>query len=41
MLADVIIDGNLGRPFRSQYIVALDIENSCLWLTPNASLLFS
>lgn len=35
VVADMIMDGNLGQPFLSQYVVTIDLSNSRLWLTPN------
>ncbi len=35
MVTDMIMDGNLGQPFLSQYVVTLDLANSRLWLTQN------
>jgi hypothetical protein len=31
MIADMIMDGNLGQPFMSQYVLTLDIERGRLW----------
>ena len=36
MVTDLIMDGNLGQPFLSQYVVTLDLAVSRLWLTPIA-----
>lgn len=32
MVTDMIMDGNLGQPFMSQYIITFDLANSRLWL---------
>jgi hypothetical protein len=32
IVADMIMDGNLGQPFLSQYIVTMDLLNSRLWV---------
>ena len=34
MIADMIMDGNLGQPFMSQYVLTLDIEHGRLWAKP-------
>lgn len=34
---DMIIDGNLGMPFLTKWIITLDLERSRMWLSPNAS----
>jgi len=31
MLADMIMDGNLGQPFLSRYVVTIDLKNSRIW----------
>jgi hypothetical protein len=31
MLADMIMDGNLGQPFMSQYVITFDLANSRMW----------
>jgi hypothetical protein len=31
LVADMIMDGNLGQPFMSQYVLTLDIERGRLW----------
>jgi hypothetical protein len=31
MIADMIMDGNLGQPFMSQYVLVLDMERGRLW----------
>lgn len=31
MIADMIMDGNLGQPFLSKYIVTIDLKNSRIW----------
>ncbi|MFT3743083.1 MAG: aspartyl protease family protein [Pyrinomonadaceae bacterium] len=36
LVTDLIMDGNLGQPFLSQYIVTLDLANSRMWLRPNS-----
>lgn len=33
ILADMIMDGNLGQPFMSKYKITIDIVNSRLWLS--------
>jgi hypothetical protein len=33
LVTDMIMDGNLGQPFMSQYIITLDLAHSRLWLT--------
>lgn len=35
LVTDLIMDGNLGQPFLSQYVITLDLANSRLWLAPN------
>jgi hypothetical protein len=35
MVADMIMDGNLGQPFMSRYVITMDLKNSRLWLEPN------
>ncbi|MEP7212987.1 MAG: hypothetical protein ABI791_07925 [Acidobacteriota bacterium] len=35
MVADMIMDGNLGQPFMSRYVITIDLKNSRLWLAPN------
>ena len=37
MVTDMIMDGNLGQPFMSQYIITIDIPNSRLWLKKAAA----
>jgi hypothetical protein len=32
MVTDMIMDGNLGQPFLSQYIVTMDLANSRMWI---------
>ena len=32
IVTDMIMDGNLGQPFMSQYIITLDLANARLWL---------
>jgi hypothetical protein len=32
VVTDMIMDGNLGQPFMSQYIITLDLANGRLWL---------
>ena len=32
IVTDMIMDGNLGQPFMSQYIITLDLARSRLWL---------
>ena len=31
MIADLIMDGNLGQPFMSQYVITMDLERGRLW----------
>ena len=31
MIADMILDGNLGQPFMSQYVLTMDLERGRLW----------
>jgi len=33
LVTDMIMDGNLGQPFMSRYIITLDLARSRLWLT--------
>lgn len=35
MVTEMIMDGNLGQPFLSQYVITLDLKNSRMWLKPN------
>ena len=35
MVADMIMDGNLGQPFMSRYVITMDLKNGRLWLVPN------
>jgi aspartyl protease len=32
LVTDMIMDGNLGQPFMSQYVITMDLANSRLWL---------
>lgn len=32
MVAEMIMDGNLGQPFLANYVITLDLKNSRLWL---------
>lgn len=34
MLADMIMDGNLGQPFMSKYVITLDVRHERLWVAP-------
>jgi hypothetical protein len=34
IVTDMIMDGNLGQPFMSQYIITMDLARSRLWLAP-------
>lgn len=36
MVADMIMDGNLGQPFMSNYVITMDLANSRLWIARNA-----
>lgn len=36
MVADMIMDGNLGQPFMSNYVITMDLQNSRLWIARNA-----
>jgi predicted aspartyl protease len=36
LVTDMIMDGNLGQPFMSQYVITLDLAHGRLWLTKNA-----
>jgi len=31
-VADMIMDGNLGQPFMSQYVMTFDLANGRLWV---------
>jgi len=31
-VTDMIMDGNLGQPFMSQYVITFDLANARLWL---------
>jgi len=33
MVTDMIMDGNLGQPFMSKYIITIDLVNSRLWIS--------
>ena len=35
MVAGMIMDGNLGQPFMSRYVITMDLKNSRLWLVRN------
>ena len=35
MVTDMIMDGNLGQPFLSNYVITLDLAHSRAWLAPN------
>ena len=35
MIADMIMDGNLGQPFMSQYVLTLDLNRGRLWASGN------
>lgn len=37
MIADMIMDGNLGQPFLSQYLVTFDLAHEKMWFAPNAA----
>ena len=34
MVTEMIMDGNLGQPFLSQYIVTLDLAHGRIWIGP-------
>ncbi|CAN5539981.1 hypothetical protein BH10ACI3_BH10ACI3_07810 [soil metagenome] len=36
MVTDMIMDGNLGQPFLSRYVITLDLAQSRMWIAPNA-----
>lgn len=36
IVTDMIMDGNLGQPFMSKYIITIDILNSRLWLSSHS-----
>jgi hypothetical protein len=36
LVADMIMDGNLGQPFMSQYVLTFDIAHGRLWATKAA-----
>lgn len=36
MVADLIMDGNLGQPFLSQYVITMDLAQSRLWISKGA-----
>jgi hypothetical protein len=35
VVTDMIMDGNLGQPFMSRYVITFDLKNSRLWLAPS------
>lgn len=35
MVTDMIMDGNLGQPFMSDYVITMDLANSRLWIAKN------
>ena len=37
LVTDMIMDGNLGQPFMSQYVMTFDLANSHLWVVKAAS----
>ena len=34
IVADMIMDGDLGQPFMSQYVITLDLSRSRMWIAP-------
>jgi len=36
LVRDMIMDGNLGQPFLSQYVITLDLATSRMWIAPRA-----
>jgi hypothetical protein len=32
MIADMIMDGNLGQPFMSQYVITFDLAQNRMWI---------
>jgi hypothetical protein len=35
LVTEMIMDGNLGQPFMSQYVMTFDLAHSRLWVTRN------
>ena len=35
LVTEMIMDGNLGQPFMSQYVMTLDLAHGRLWLSKN------
>lgn len=35
LVADMIMDGNLGQPFMCQYVITLDLAHEHMWIAPN------
>jgi hypothetical protein len=35
VVTDMIMDGNLGQPFMSQYVITFDLVNGRLWIALN------
>jgi hypothetical protein len=35
LVTDMIMDGNLGQPFMSQYVITLDLAHGRLWVAKN------
>ena len=36
MIADMIMDGNLGQPFLSKFVITMDLKNSRIWFAPSS-----
>jgi len=37
LVTDMIMDGNLGQPFLSRYVITLDLKTGRCWFAPNQS----